>query len=310
MRISVGPGTYVLAVSGGVDSMVLLDLLRQRTGVKLIVAHFDHGMRSDSHLDRQLVEEAAKKHNLMFVHDRANLAPSASESTARTARYRFLERVRQASGAKAIITAHHKDDVLETAILNMLRGSGRRGLTSLRSTDGLVRPLLAYDKEHILEYANTHALSWRDDATNFDTRYKRNYVRHNLLPAFTPGHRAQLAILIEELHELNDHLDGHIANLLHTQPARNRIRRNWFTHLPHEVARELVHFWLRQHGAKDVVRPTVERLVIAMKTGRPGKVIDVDKHLKLELSKFYITIVTHTKPHKKVAESVHKKPSK
>jgi len=307
MRATVGPGTYVVAVSGGVDSMVLLDLLRQRPGLKLIVAHFDHGMRPDSHKDRQLVQEAAKRHKLMFVHHEGSLGPDASEATAREARYKFLEHVRRASGAKAIITAHHQDDLLETALMNLLRGSGRRGLTSLKSTDGIVRPLLEYDKERIYEYAHNHAVSWREDPTNTDTRYTRNYLRAKILPKLSPSQRAQLTILLDELLTINHELDHHLINLLHMQPSPHSIKRQWFVGLPHDVARELTHAWLRHRGIKDITRNLVERLVVAMKTAKPGKLVDVDVAWQLKVYKTKVELV----PRKPVAKKKSpKKPAK
>src|SRR5438132_889977 len=127
MDIALEPGTYIVAVSGGVDSMVLLDLLRTKPELKLIVAHYDHGMRPNSTADRQLVQAVSKHHGLTFIYDQGKLG-NASEATARRARYDFLHQVREASQARAIITAHHQDDLLETAILNILRGTGRRGL--------------------------------------------------------------------------------------------------------------------------------------------------------------------------------------
>src|SRR5882724_1815869 len=134
--LDIKPGRYVVATSGGVDSMALLHLLYQMSrdsdaGWWLTVAHFDHGIRSDSAEDRQLVQAIARQYGLPFVYDEGRLGPGASEATARQARYSFLHQVLGASGARAIMTAHHQDDVLETAIFNLIRGTGRKGLTSL-----------------------------------------------------------------------------------------------------------------------------------------------------------------------------------
>src|SRR5690606_4946866 len=127
------PGHYVVAVSGGVDSMALLDMVakQSRPKVSFTVAHFDHGIRDDSHLDRRLVGEVAQRHNLPFVYERGELGAGASEALAREARYAFLRKVQHSTGARGIMTAHHHDDVVETAVLNMLRGTGRKGLSSL-----------------------------------------------------------------------------------------------------------------------------------------------------------------------------------
>lgn len=289
-----GAGIYVVAVSGGVDSMVLLDMLKKRPGLKLIVAHYDHGIRPNSERDRKLVQDIARNHSLPFVFESGKLGPKTSEATARTARYKFLEGVRKAGGARAIMTAHHQDDVLETAVINLLRGSGRRGLTALRSTDDIVRPLLDYDKEQIYEYAKKHALKWHEDPTNTDTKYLRNYIRARVLPKFSPGQRAQLLILIDQLHAINREMDAHIAGLLHIQPALDKLDRSWLIHLPHDVAKEVVHSWLKRHEVADLNKKMVERLIVAMKTGRPGQSFDVDKKHKLHVSKENLALIVRT----------------
>lgn len=276
-----GAGTYVVAVSGGVDSMVLLDLLRQRPGMKLIVAHYDHGIRRDSADDRKLVQQIAKKHGLTFVHAAGKLGPEASEATARKARYEFLNSVRKAANARAIITAHHQDDMIETAIFNLLRGSGRKGLAALKSTEGIVRPLLGYEKERIKEYAIAHGLHWHEDPTNIDTKYVRNYIRHNILTKFSAGQRAELLILLERIAELNKELDEHLTGLLHIQPATNELDKKWFIELPHKVAAEVIHTWLRRHNAKKITKKTIEKLIVAMKTAKKDTILDVDSKLKL-----------------------------
>ena len=107
MNVEIRPGTYVVAVSGGVDSMVLLDVLAQVPGLQLVIAHFEHGVREDSDEDLQLVESAAKHYDLPFIYERGNLGPTASEAVARAARYAFLRRVREQHAADAIVTAHH-----------------------------------------------------------------------------------------------------------------------------------------------------------------------------------------------------------
>lgn len=307
MRVTVGPGTYVLATSGGVDSMVLLDLLVRQSNLvmthdsnnktknkkplyKIIVAHFDHGMRADSILDRKLVSDTAKKHGLSFVTEQGKLGKDASEAIAREARYKFLDHVKKVSGARAIITAHHQDDVLETAVLNMIRGSGRRGLTSLRSNRGITRPLLDYTKSELREYADTHSVKWREDSTNSDTKYARNFIRRNVLPKLSHSQRSQLVILLGELHIINDALDAHTVNLLHTQPAVNSIKRVWFVHLPHDIAREVIYTWLRQNNIGDIDRGLIERTVIVIKTSQPGKKLIINKSYEIQITKDFATI--------------------
>lgn len=282
MNITLEPGTYVVAVSGGVDSMVLLDLLKAHSDLKLIVAHYDHGIRHDSDVDRKLVQDAAKQHGLNFVYDEGNLG-DVSEAAARKARYDFLHRVRQASGARAIITAHHQDDLLETAIMNLLRGTGRKGLTSLKSTDVIKRPLINMTKQQLIDYAKQNDLNWREDITNQDTKYQRNYIRHNIIPKLSATHRQMLLGIINSLHDVNQEIDSHLTAQLHIQPAINKLDRHWFIMLPHNVAREVMATWLRRHKVKDITTKMLERLIIAAKTLKPGQKVDIDKQHILEI---------------------------
>ncbi len=135
------PGKYIVAVSGGIDSVSLLHALTSDKSLHLIVAHFDHGIRDDSALDAKFVANLARELGLSFVTQRVKLGFEASEAVARKHRYKFLHRACIENNADAIVTAHHQDDVIETAIINTLRGTKRRGLISLKSTELIKRPL-------------------------------------------------------------------------------------------------------------------------------------------------------------------------
>ena len=290
MNIRVEPGLWVVAVSGGVDSIALLHMLHGYAQAnphtaKFIVAHFDHGIREDSHEDRKLVQQLAKLYNFPFVYEQANLGADASEAVARKARYDFLESVRDSSGAIGIITAHHHDDLLETSIHNLIRGTGRRGLTALRSNSAVQRPLLQVPKQRLKEYAKANGLVWREDVTNADTKYLRNYIRHNVLAKFPDSKRAELAILVADMHAINDEIDSIVAGMLHVQPHVDKLDRAWFIALPHDVAREVVYAWLRAHSVQDISRKMVERLIVYMKTAKPAQHFPVDKNWQLGISK-------------------------
>lgn len=264
-------GKYVVAVSGGVDSVALLDVLRTESEIELVVAHFDHGIREDSEQDRLLVQELAKSYELPFAYEEGHLGEGASEAAARVARYDFLRKAMTEHQAQAIVTAHHQDDVLETAIINLLRGSGRKGLTSLSSQDGLFRPLLGVSKQELIAYAKDQGLRWREDSTNSDETYLRNYVRHRLLSKFDETARAKLLEVITDLRETNDELDTLLVNELRNQSDFGVINRKWFIGLPHAVAREVLASWLRLHELRSFDSQTLERLVVAAKVAPAGK---------------------------------------
>ncbi len=175
----------VVAVSGGVDSMVLLHLLRFGCGLdpaRLRVAHFDHAMRPCSPSDADWVRGVCRAW-CVACHTAAAPAPPTSEDEARRLRYRFLQRVRQEVGAGWIATAHHMDDQAETVLFRALRGTGVDGLAAMpsRSSNHVWRPLLGHHQRELTEYAASVGLRWREDPTNRGIG-ARSVMRHVLLP--------------------------------------------------------------------------------------------------------------------------------
>ncbi|MDQ3064736.1 MAG: tRNA lysidine(34) synthetase TilS [bacterium] len=292
--IQLRPGHYVVAVSGGVDSMALLHILANKYGskskdVRFTVAHFDHGIRDQSHFDRQLVHEVASQLGLPFVFEDGNLGPSASEAVAREARYKFLRSVQKHSGAHSIITAHHLDDTIETALLNLIRGTGRKGMSSLhKSKDGLARPLLHVSKSHLRSYAEANGLVWNEDSTNQNQDYKRNYVRHSIIPkakATSAADYHKLVALLRRQREVNHAIDAYLETILHTQPSKSKLRRRDVAALPYKVASELVAEWLRQNGKRQLSKWLVERLTVAIRTANPKTELLIDGHCKVSFTK-------------------------
>lgn len=285
IAIEIEPGAYVVAVSGGVDSIVLLHLLQAMPQLDLVVAHFDHGIRAESGEDRQFVQALAGEYGLPFAYEEGKLGPDASEAAAREARYAFLRRVMLGTRAQAIITAHHEDDLLETAIINLLRGTGRKGLSALKGRDDIYRPLLHVPKQEIRVYAEQHGLAWREDRTNADTAYLRNYIRHKLLPRFTPEARQRFRALIDNAAVTNTTVDTLLTNYLHLQPTANTLDRHAIIMLPHATTRELLAAWLRAHGVRSFDKKMIERLTVAAKTYAPGKQLDIDNRYVITVGK-------------------------
>jgi len=285
MDVYVKPGKYVVAVSGGVDSMALLHALKQLPDVQLIVAHFEHGIRADSDEDRRLVASVAKEYDLPFVYARGHLGAGASEAMARDARYAFLRHVMEEQGAVGIITAHHQNDLIETAFINLLRGTGSRGLTALRTTDNLHRPLLDITKQDILAYARDQGLVWREDSTNSDDRYLRNYLRHHVMPKLSDKQRQKALAHIHSAGKLHAAIDRELSPYI----GGMELGRAWFISSPHSVASEVLALWLRRHMAT-FDRKTIERLVVFAKTAANGKRADVDRTHYVVVGKNHITL--------------------
>lgn len=284
-QISLPAGRYVVAVSGGVDSMVLLDVLRQLPGVSLVVAHVDHGIRTDSHKDSELVASVAMSHNLPFERRELALGPGVSEEVARDARYKFLRHIKERYAADAIITAHHADDVTETAIINLIRGTGWRGLSSLRSRQDIVRPLLRVPKAEIVAYAKEHGLLWREDSTNSDLRYLRNVVRLRVLPKASPNMRRNLDEIIVRQNQLTKEIDAEVQAWINSNAVLTKtttsLPRYEFIMMPPRVAHEVFQAVLRQTIGKSLPRPLVEQALLFVKVAKAGKVMPLGRDVQL-----------------------------
>ena len=179
----------ILALSGGIDSMVLADMLLQAKA-SFVVAHCNFHLRGEeSDGDEQFVREYALRNGLTLYVKHFETETYAKEHgisiemAARDLRYAWFEELRQQLGYDYIAVAHHADDQLETFFINLLRGAGIRGLKGMQPVNGhVIRPLLDVSRAEIQQYAKKHHLQWREDHTNAETLYLRNKIRHELLP--------------------------------------------------------------------------------------------------------------------------------
>jgi tRNA(Ile)-lysidine synthase len=179
-------GKGVVAVSGGPDSVALLDLLvrtRDLHGLDLVVAHLDHGIHPDSGRVADQVRALAGSYALPFETGQLVLGPSAGETLARVRRYAWLETVRRRVGAEIILTAHHAGDQVETVLMRVLAGSGPAGLAGMAPIQGrVIRLLLSFSRAELIGHVREAGLeSWLDPA-NTDPRHLRSWVRTELLP--------------------------------------------------------------------------------------------------------------------------------
>ena len=289
---------YIVAVSGGVDSVVLLHKIvassKSQSSISnpqspiYIVAHFDHGIRPDSANDAKFVERLAKSYGLAFVSKRVEMGVGASEESARNARYEFLISVMKKHSAEAVITAHHQDDVLETMIVNMLRGTGPRGLIGF-SRPSLLRPLLDKPKIELLNYAKTNNLEWREDSTNLDMTYIRNYVRHEIVPKLSSSQRQKLIEIRNREVGLCAEIDDQAKKLLVQTLEKGELVRSRFVVLPYLLQKELIAVWLRLNGV-ELDRKMIERAVLSAKTLSPNKTVELTSKVTLRTTKNTIVL--------------------
>ncbi|HEX6461652.1 MAG TPA: tRNA lysidine(34) synthetase TilS [Candidatus Saccharimonadales bacterium] len=286
-------GVYVLAVSGGIDSVVLLDMLAKQPQLELIVAHVNHGIRPDSGEDAVFVQQLAKKYGCRYEATSLQLGASASEEQAREARYAFLKKVQRRHAAKAIITAHHADDVVETILINLIRGTGWRGLCSLRSEGGLVRPLLNVYKQEIAAYAKKHRLGWREDSTNQSNHYLRNYIRLQLLPKLLlsdPRLKAKLHNLWQQQCMLRGKIEAEIEGLYQHIADRTGLKRAAFEQLEPAIADEILRHYLLKQGVRQTI-PQRRRALQFAHTALNTKKFSLNSETFLQLRRDHIVVV-------------------
>ncbi len=178
---------YVIAVSGGVDSMVLLDYLYQLNH-QLIVVHFNHLARKEAILDKELLEKYTTLRKIPFYYFELNISKSDFQNQARLLRKKHLEQVAFENQCQNILTAHHLDDLAETILMKLNRGSsllGYSGMQPFYTKHGYhyIKPLLYIDKETLLAYAKENDLPFLEDGSNFKDDYLRNRMRHHVIPA-------------------------------------------------------------------------------------------------------------------------------
>lgn len=265
---------YLVAVSGGVDSVVLLDMLAS-TDNALVVAHVDHGIREESAADARFVQELAKRYRRPFVGTRLELGKRASEDAARRARYAFLHEQAAKFDAR-IVTAHHKEDVLETIAINLARGTGWRGLAVMGRVD-IARPLLHMTKRQIYAYACERRLEWVEDETNATDRYLRNRMRRKIGCDLSGAQSEAVMSLRGRQLQLRRDIARETTRLLGGKVPT----RYFMAQLDSDVAIELLGSICRQATGIRPVRPQLERALLAIKTAKPRSAMQLGESIEV-----------------------------
>ncbi len=266
--------------------MVLLDILRKKPGLELVIAHFNHGIRGDAIKDETLVVKTATKYSLKHEIGHGMLGSGTSEAKARHARYDFLISTRKKYNAKVIITAHHQDDLIETALISVFRGTGRSGLVSMIHNKEVLRPLINIPKRSLIKYAENNNIVWSEDSTNDDDIYLRNYIRRHILNNAIDSDKVKLLREIDKVAIIGNKIDNIIATISQNVIKEGLVSRDTFIKLPSEIADELMIYWLKKLGLNSFNRKTVARLSNAIKTGLHGTKHEVFQGYKLEIGQF------------------------
>lgn len=233
--------SLMVCVSGGKDSVVLLDALWYISGMipmKIIITHCNHNLRGDeSDQDEQFVRHLGKKYSIPTFCTSVNVSAYSKkykqsiELAARNLRYKFFERIAKEQSVPYILTAHTKDDTVETMLFNLVRGTGIKGITGIpkkRELDQNItvyRPMIPISRQEISEYADERQLEWREDSSNTNLSYTRNKIRHKLLPLlkeeFNPS-------VLDTLYRFAEFAKG----------AESLVAKNVETYLPHVLTKK------------------------------------------------------------------------
>jgi len=281
---------YLVAVSGGCDSMALLHFLRAAGYRDLVACHVNHGLRGeDADADEALVRREAERLGCSFEGVRPDVSSLAKESghsletAARELRYGHFAEVAARLGCPRLLLAHHADDQVETVLINLFRGGGARGLAGMeperrrriRGTDlRLIRPLLDVTRDEIRRWAAANEVTWREDSSNAEPFALRNRVRHRLLPALEEVFERDVRAAVWRAAELARLDEAWAAEALGEPPRLgDGLDVKALRAMPEARRDRLVLAWLRENGVPDCGYGEVAAVAEAiLSKDRPAKV--------------------------------------
>lgn len=307
--------SILVAVSGGVDSVALLHFLlslKDKEHLNLAAVHFEHGIRgAESKEDAAFVKKYCEENNIPCFMGEGDVPKYAkehkitTEMAARILRYAFFEDILKRENFDKVAVAHHADDQAETVILNLIRGSGIKGLSAMRpQRDYILRPFLCATKAEILDYAKKNNLKYREDSTNNSDEYRRNRVRMELLPlleTYQEGVKERLTTLAEIAREENDYLESLAKSKIHLLKAENLDK---FREEPIAMERRIILSFLKEKNIVADFTHTEEIRKMLLK-GEKGKRAEVGGDVFAEFSYNGLQVV---RTENKISEKILKIP--
>lgn len=246
----------VVATSGGPDSMCLLHLLcelKQELNLKLIVAHVNHNLREASKMEASFVQKVCEENNLIYEYlEIKDYGQENIEQAARLKRYNFFDELVHTYHAKYLMTAHHGDDLMETILMRLTRGSSLKGYAGFKKeyekdNYKVVRPLITQTKQEIIEYMDNLGLKYFIDESNFSDKYTRNRYRKNILPFLKqedPQVHHKYLKFSEELISVNNFLETYISNLIKDISDEGGLKIDKLKELDNFLLRKVIEYTL------------------------------------------------------------------
>ncbi len=285
----------VIGVSGGADSMALLHILMkycENSLCQIVCVHIHHNLRKESDFEQDFVKKYCEKNHLLFETTRLVYEDKFTESIGREKRYQFFEKILEKYQSQYLFTAHHGDDLMETMMMRLVRGSSLKGIcgivkTSKREKYTILRPLLYLTKEEIYQYVLKNAIPYVEDNSNQDSHYTRNRYRKAILPFLKEeNENVHLKFLecSEELQETLEYIENIVQKRYEKIVVNERLRWNLFVQEEVLVQKEILKKFLFQIYQEDIIKITKNHVRILMnfiKEGTVNSFLDFPNHYQV-----------------------------
>ncbi len=291
--------TVVVAVSGGIDSMALLHLLvrvKKVLDIKIICAHVNHNVRKESEEELEFVKNYCLKNNVIFESlIIENYSDDNFHNEARNIRYDFFNNLVKLYRAKYLFTAHHADDLMETILMRIARGSTLRGYAGFKrevKKDGyyLVRPLIYLDKEEITKYVKSKRVKYVQDVSNFSDKYTRNRYRQNIIPALKQEDNqvvSKFNKFSELLLECNSYIDNQINSIIESIYPKNILNTKLFLEQDPFIQKKVLYYIMEQKYQDDLILINDKHVNLVLKlinSKKSSGCIHLPNNIKVEKS--------------------------
>lgn len=289
--------TYIIGVSCGVDSMVLLNLALENN-LDVVVCHVNHNKRDASIKEEEFIKEYCMKNNIKLEILQFNNEKDNFQNNAREARYNFFYNTALKYKAKTIFTAHHSYDNAESVLINILRGSnlkGYSGITTSSINDILIkRPLISFNKNEIYQYANDNNITFFEDESNNDNTYLRNNIRNNILPILKEINKDFDSKFTQYSNLLNESFDF-IRNTSLSYIKDNTVNIKEYNKLHLCIKKDILNYLFEQYNL-NTSTSKINDCIKLLENNKPNQTYDINNNYKLikEYDFFYLSNKKHT----------------
>lgn len=291
----------VVGVSSGPDSMCLLDLLEKKTN-KIVVCHINHNIRKESITEENYIRNYCEKHKLIFESMTIKeYKENNFENEARKIRYKFYEEILKKYNSNKLFLAHHGDDLIETVLMKIERGSNIEGYAGIKRVSKLnnyeiIRPLLSYTKKDIINYNKSHNITYFIDSSNTNTDYTRNWYRHKVLPILkekNPNIHLKFLKYSETLQEYNNFVDRIIEKKLPNIYKNKIINIHRLNEEDEFIKKNILYYIINDiynNKSNIITEKHIQSILSIINNNKPNLTIDMpqNKILVKEYNKLYI----------------------